>query len=64
MSSENERRLDIIKLSDDERDVIILDQTRLPNHEEYLRMREEEEAWKALTLLPVRGAPAIGICAG
>ena len=36
MSSENERRLDIIKLSDDEKDVIILDQTRLPNHEEYL----------------------------
>ena len=45
MSSENEKRLDIIKLSDDEKDVIILDQTRLPNHEEYLRIHEEEVAW-------------------
>ena len=64
MSSENERRLDIIKLSDDEKDVIILDQTRLPNHEEYLRIHEEEVAWKAIKLLQVRGAPAIGIFAG
>ena len=64
MSSENEKRLDIIKLSDDEKDVIILDQTRLPNHEEYLRIHEEEVAWKAIKLLQVRGAPASGIFAG
>lgn len=64
MSSENEKRLDIIKLSDDEKDVIILDQTRLPNQEEYLRIHEEEVAWKAIKLLQVRGAPAIGIFAG
>lgn len=64
MSDLNQNRLNVVGLSDDERDVIILDQTRLPNHEEYIRIHDEEVAWKAIKLLQVRGAPAIGVFAG
>ena len=38
----NDKRLDVVKLSDDEKSVIILDQTRLPGHEEYLDIHEEQ----------------------
>lgn len=59
-----ESRLDVVKLSDDETEVIILDQTRLPGHEEYLRISDEERAWTAIKRLEIRGAPAIGVFAG
>lgn len=64
MGSLRSDRLDVIKLSGDEREVIILDQTRLPNEEAYLHICEEEAAWNAIKLLQVRGAPAIGVFAG
>ncbi len=64
MENTKGNRLEVIRLSDDEKNVIILDQTRLPNHEEYLRIHDEEVAWKAIKLLQVRGAPAIGVFAG
>ena len=54
----------VVRLSDDEREVIILDQTRLPGHEEYLRISDEERAWTAIKRLEIRGAPAIGVFAG
>jgi len=57
-------QLDVIKLSDDYQSVIILDQTKLPNHEEYLTLSTEQEMWKAIKELQVRGAPAIGVFAG
>ena len=60
----NDKRLDVVKLSDDEKSVIILDQTRLPGHEEYLDIHEEQSAFDAIKLLQVRGAPAIGVFAG
>ena len=60
----NDKRLDVVKLSDDEKSVIILDQTRLPGHEEYLDIHEEQNAFDAIKLLQVRGAPAIGVFAG
>ncbi len=41
-----------------------LDQTRLPGHEEYLRISDEERAWTAIKRLEIRGAPAIGVFAG
>lgn len=56
--------LEVIRLSEDEQSVIILDQTRLPNHEEYLAISDAESAWNAIKLLQVRGAPAIGVFAG
>lgn len=53
-----------IYLSNDERSVIILDQTRLPAEEVYLVMETPEEMFDAIGDLKVRGAPAIGIFAG
>ncbi len=35
--------------------LIILDQTQLPNREEYLALRTPEEIWEAIYLLKVRG---------
>ncbi len=55
---------DNVVLSDDCRSVVIIDQTRLPNHTEYLTLTEPEHFYDAIKELKVRGAPAIGICAG
>lgn len=41
----------------------ILDQTRLPNHEEWIALKTEDEFWHAINTLKVRGAPAIGVAA-
>lgn len=53
-----------VRLSEDEQAVEIIDQTKLPNHLEYLTLRTKEEFYDAIKTLAVRGAPAIGICAG
>jgi methylthioribose-1-phosphate isomerase len=53
-----------VHLSEDGRAVEILDQTKLPNREEWLRLTGVEEIREAIRTLAVRGAPAIGICAG
>ena len=42
----------------------IIDQTLLPNTEREIRLATAEEMYEAIRLLQVRGAPAIGICAG
>lgn len=42
---------------------LILDQTRLPGSEVYLRPETKEDIWYAINTLQVRGAPAIGIAA-
>ncbi len=55
--------IDNVRLGDDERSVIIIDQTQLPNRTVYLTLRTAEEMYDAIKLLQVRGAPAIGICA-
>ena len=53
-----------VKLSDDGRSVVIIDQTLLPNALEYVTLSTREEMLEAIASLRVRGAPAIGICAG
>lgn len=53
-----------VHLGDDLTSVVILDQTLLPNETKYLTLRTPEEMFEAIQLLRVRGAPAIGICAG
>ena len=53
-----------VVLSDDGRSVVIIDQTRLPNHTEYLVLETPDDFYDAIHELKVRGAPAIGICAG
>ena len=55
---------DNVRLSDDGTAVIILDQTQLPNRTVFLTLRTPEDLFDAIRTLKVRGAPAIGICAG
>ena len=53
-----------VHLSEDGQAVVILDQTQLPNRQNWLTLRTAEEIYHAIKILAVRGAPAIGICAG
>ena len=52
-----------LRLDDEKGELIILDQTMLPNEMKYLRISKTEEIWEAIKTLRVRGAPAIGIAA-
>ncbi len=56
--------IDNVKLGDDRSSVIIIDQTKLPNITEYLTLQTPKDLYDAIFELKVRGAPAIGICAG
>ena len=58
------RRECSVHLSEDERSVVILDQTQLPNRQVYLTLNTAGGIYDAIKSLAVRGAPAIGICAG
>ncbi len=62
--TEKDRRLCSVHLSKDERSVVIIDQTQLPNREIWLELRTAKDFYDAIKRLAVRGAPAIGICAG
>lgn len=53
-----------VRLSEDGKSVVIIDQTRLPNEEVFLTLKSSDEFYNAIYLLQVRGAPAIGIFAG
>lgn len=55
--------IDNVRLGGDEKSVVIIDQTKLPNAAEYLTLRTAEDFYDAIFELKVRGAPAIGICA-
>ncbi len=48
----------------DGKSVVIIDQTKLPNEVVELTLSTAEEMYNAIKTLAVRGAPAIGICAG
>lgn len=54
---------DNVKLREDGRAVIILDQSQLPGKTQYLQLESPPEMYDAILSLKVRGAPAIGICA-
>ena len=56
--------IDNVRLGDDEKSVVIIDQTQLPNRTVYLTLTGLDEMVEAIKELRVRGAPAIGICAG
>ncbi|MCI8659168.1 MAG: S-methyl-5-thioribose-1-phosphate isomerase [Lachnospiraceae bacterium] len=56
--------IDNVKLSEDGSSVIIIDQTKLPAKTEYLTLQTAKDFYDAIFELKVRGAPAIGICAG
>ena len=52
---------DSVELSDNGRDLIILDQSLLPNQEKFLHLTSAEQIFYSITLLKVRGAPALGL---
>jgi len=52
-----------VSLDDRTGELVILDQTLLPNEVVYLRLSRLEDIWEAIKNLRVRGAPAIGIAA-
>lgn len=54
---------DAVELSENGKEVIILDQTLLPKQEKFIQITTAEQLFFALTQLKVRGAPAIGIAA-
>ncbi len=56
--------IDNVKMSEDGTAVIIIDQTKLPAKTDYLTLRTARDIYDAIFELKVRGAPAIGICAG
>lgn len=56
--------LDTVRLSEDRSCLEILDQTLLPGAVKVLRLEKIEDIFEAIRFLRVRGAPAIGVCAG
>ncbi|MBO4562436.1 MAG: S-methyl-5-thioribose-1-phosphate isomerase [Clostridia bacterium] len=52
-----------IRLSENADSLIIVDQTKLPGALEYIELKSREELFDAISMLKVRGAPAIGIAA-
>ena len=53
-----------VRLSKNSDSVIIIDQTLLPAREVFIELESLEDFYEAIYMLRVRGAPAIGICAG
>lgn len=63
MKQETKTDVDNVRLGDDGK-LVIIDQTKLPGVVEYLTLDTAEDIFDAIFELRVRGAPAIGICAG
>lgn len=57
-------KLDTVRMSADRSCLEILDQTLLPGTIKELKLSKIEDIWEAIKVLRVRGAPAIGVCAG
>ncbi len=57
----NALSLDTVVLSEDGKQVVIVDQTLLPNETKMLSLDRAEDIWEAIYKLRVRGAPAIGV---
>ena len=55
--------LDTVALDEQERAVVIIDQTKLPYSVELLHLTTAQQIWDAIYLLQLRGAPAIGVAA-
>lgn len=54
---------DIAPIKYSESGLAVLDQTRLPGEEIYIKIENKEDIWEAIYHLKVRGAPAIGVAA-
>lgn len=55
---------DIIPVRFQDEKLYILDQTMLPEHDDFYEVKNAEDLWDAIKRLAVRGAPAIGVAAG
>lgn len=53
-----------VALNEDNKSLVIIDQTLLPYETKIIELTEAQEMWDAIYLLKVRGAPAIGVFAG
>lgn len=54
-------QLRAVRWDDDQAELVLLDQTRLPAHVEHLRVADVETLIDAVQRLVVRGAPALGV---
>jgi len=52
-----------VELDIETKELVIIDQTKLPGSIEIIRLSEAKDIWDAIYLLKVRGAPAIGVAA-
>lgn len=53
-----------VRLDGETGELVLLDQTLLPNEVAFIRLKDQKAIWEAINVLRVRGAPAIGIAAG
>lgn len=60
---DNIMNIDTVNLDEEKKELVIIDQTKLPNDVEILHLRNQKDIWQAIYLLQVRGAPAIGVAA-
>ena len=60
---DNVMAIDTVALDDQNSQLVLIDQTQLPNRVEILRLSTQEDIREAIYLLKVRGAPAIGVAA-
>jgi methylthioribose-1-phosphate isomerase len=54
---------DTVAIDDENRALVIIDQTKLPGRVEFLSLTKQEDIREAIRSLRVRGAPAIGVAA-
>ncbi len=60
MEQKNILEFETLALDDEQNALCILDQTKLPGRAGMIALKTQEEIWKAIHELQVRGAPAIG----
>ena len=63
MSQKNIMEYETVDIDIEKKELVIIDQTKLPGTTEILRLSTAKEIWDAIYLLQVRGAPAIGVSA-
>lgn len=63
MAKKNILNYETVALDDGKNALVIIDQTKLPYGIEILSLTAQEDIWRAIYLLQVRGAPAIGVAA-
>ena len=63
MGNKNIMEYETVDIDISTKELLIIDQTKLPGTTEILRLSTAKEIWDAIYLLQVRGAPAIGVSA-